>query len=80
MTYADAIQVFFHLTVRKQDEKILTTTRSSEDGVEGSGIPKAFILGKGQKMPRGWELALYGERQCFLTLMHRHSSWEALLA
>ena len=33
----------------------------TEDGAEGSGIPKAFIIGKGQKMPRGWELALYGE-------------------
>ena len=47
ITLADAMQVFFHLTVRKQDETILETTRLSEDGVEGSGIPKAFILGKG---------------------------------
>ena len=66
------MQVFFHLTVRKQDEKILETTRLSEDGLEGSGIPKAFIIGKGQKMPRGWELALYGEHQCFLGLMRIH--------
>ena len=55
-----AVQVFFHLTVRREDERVLETTRLSEDRVEGSGIPKAFMLGKGQRMPRGWELALYG--------------------
>ena len=54
------VQVFFHLTVRRGDERVLETTRLSEDGVEGSGGPKAFMLGKGQRMPRGWELALYG--------------------
>lgn len=54
------MQVFFHLTVRKQDEQVLETTRLLEDGVEGTGIPRAFMLGKGQRMPRGWELALYG--------------------
>ena len=54
------VQVFFHLTVRREDERVLETTRLSEDGVEGSGVPKAFMLGKGQRMPRGWELALYG--------------------
>ena len=55
-----AVQVFFHLTVRRENERVLETTRLSEDGVEGSGVPKAFMLGKGQRMPRGWELALYG--------------------
>ena len=68
------MQVFFHLTVRKQNEEILETTRLSEDGLEGSGIPKAFIIGKGQKMPRGWELALYGEHQCLMEVMRRHIS------
>lgn len=28
---------------------------------EGSGIPKAFVLGKGRRAPRGWEMALEGE-------------------
>ena len=54
------VQVFFHLTVRREDERVLETTRLSEDGVEGSGVPRAYMLGKGQRMPRGWELALYG--------------------
>lgn len=53
-------QVYFHLTVRQDDLKVLETTRLSEDGVEGSGAPKAFVLGKGLRAPRGWELALYG--------------------
>ena len=26
--------------------------------MEGSGVPKAFVLGKGLRAPRGWELAL----------------------
>ncbi|CAK0786960.1 hypothetical protein CVIRNUC_010174 [Coccomyxa viridis] len=59
----DGDLVFFHLTVRKQNEEILETTRLTEDGAEGSGIPKAFIIGKGQRMPRGWELALYDMRR-----------------
>ena len=80
ITLADAAQVFFHLTVRRQDERILETTRLSEDGVEGSGIPKAFMLGKGQKMPRGWEIALYGEHQDSPRSMRTHLSREALLA
>lgn len=54
------VQVFFHLTVRNEDERVLETTRLSEDGVEGSGVPRVYMLGKGQRMPRGWELALYG--------------------
>ena len=59
--FSSPVQVFFHLTVRREDERVLETTRLSEDGMEGSGAPKAFMLGKGQRMPRGWELALYGE-------------------
>ena len=57
---SSGVQVFFHLTVRKEDERVLETTRLSEDGVEGSSVPRAYMLGKGQRMPRGWELALYG--------------------
>jgi hypothetical protein len=67
------MQVFFHLTVRKEDERVLETTRLEEDGVEGNGIPKAFMLGKGQRMPRGWELALYGGHPTCLT-SHARSS------
>ena len=56
-------QVYFHLTVRREDgERVLETTRLSEEGVEGSGVPRAFVLGKGLRAPRGWELAISSER------------------
>ena len=42
---------------------MLETTRIREDGVEGSGVPKAFVLGKGLRAPRGWELALSSAQQ-----------------
>ena len=58
------LQVYFHLTVRREDDRVVETTRLSDDGVEGSGVPKAFVLGKGLRAPRGWELALYGEPLC----------------
>ena len=43
--------------MKKVDGTVLETTRLDEDG---SGIPKAFVLGKGLRAPRGWELALQG--------------------
>ena len=58
-----AQQVYFHLTVRREDgERVLETTRLREEGVEGSGVPCAFVLGKGLRAPRGWELAISSER------------------
>jgi hypothetical protein len=72
------VQVYFHLTVRREDDKVVDTTRLSEDGVEGSGVPKAFVLGKGLCAPRGWELALSGAQRmpdtaewCSGTQVHR---------
>ena len=56
-------QVYLHLTVRREDgERVLETTRLCEEGVEGSGVPRAFVLGKGLRAPRGWELAISSER------------------
>ncbi len=43
---------------------MVETTRLSESGVEGSGVPRVFVLGKGLRAPRGWELALYGAHKC----------------
>jgi hypothetical protein len=65
------VQVYFHLTVRREDERVIETTRLEEDGVEGPGIPKVFMLGKGLRAPRGWELALQGE-SLNLQLQKRH--------
>ena len=47
---------------REDGERVLETTRLSEEGVEGSGVPRAYVLGKGLRAPRGWELAISSER------------------
>ncbi|EIE22917.1 hypothetical protein COCSUDRAFT_64037 [Coccomyxa subellipsoidea C-169] len=66
----DGDLVYFHLTVRREDDRVVETTRLSESGVEGSGVPRAFVLGEGLRAPRGWELALYdmkkGEKARFI--------------
>ncbi|BDA50340.1 probable peptidyl-prolyl cis-trans isomerase FKBP5 [Coccomyxa sp. Obi] len=66
----DGDLVYFHLTVRREDDRVVETTRLLEDGVEGTGVPKAFVLGKGLRAPRGWELALSdmrrGEKERFI--------------
>ena len=49
--------MYFHLSVKKLDGTVLESTRLDEDG---NGVPKAFVLGKGLRAPRGWELALQG--------------------
>ena len=54
-------QVYFHLSVRRQDGEMLQTTRA-DDG--GTGVPEAYVLnGKGRRALRGWELALLGVPQ-----------------
>ena len=51
-------QVHIQLSVKTADgRKVLDTTRADEGG---SGIPKVFVLGKGRRAPRGWELAVEG--------------------
>lgn len=47
-----------HVAVRER-ERVLQTTRADEGG---SGVPRAFVLGKGRRAPRAWELALLGDR------------------
>eukprot|EP00884_Botryococcus_braunii_P003072 jgi/Botrbrau1/12766/Bobra.0238s0005.1 len=51
----DGDLVFFHLSIKTEDGDVLQTTRLDEDG---SGVPCAFVIGKGLRAPRGWELAL----------------------
>ena len=54
-------QVYFHLSVRRQDGEMLQTTRADEGG---TGVPEAYVLnGKGRRALRGWELALLGVPQ-----------------
>ena len=47
-----------HLTVSTEAGQLLQTTRPE---LEGSGVPIPFVLGKGMRAPRGWELAIKGE-------------------
>ena len=51
------MQVYVHLSVKNADGKVLDTTRKDEDG---SGVPLVFVIGKGKRAPRGWELAVGG--------------------
>ena len=46
---------------------MLQTTRPE---LEGSGVPVPFILGKGKRAPRGWELAVKGGQHAQLEQLH----------
>ena len=50
-------QVLFHLSIRDVEANLIHTTRPEEGG---SSIPQAFVIGRGKRCPRGWELALEG--------------------
>lgn len=52
-------QVWVHFTARSAANAPLYCTRRAEGG---GGQPLAFLIGKGRRAPRGWELALLGER------------------
>ena len=54
------MQVYIHLTVSTEAGDVLRTTRPE---LEGSGVPVPFIVGKGRRPPRGWELAVKGAPQ-----------------
>ena len=54
------LQVTVHVVTRSPDGHNLWSTREQYGG---SGLPLAFVMGKGRRVPRGWELALYGEVQ-----------------
>ena len=49
-----------HYSVGTTEGRVLQSTRLEEGG---SGIPLAFVIGKGRRVPRGWEMALLGGRQ-----------------
>ncbi len=51
--------MYIHFAVKTPDDEILYSTYSADDG---SGIPQPFVLGKGMRMPRGWELGLQSAR------------------
>ena len=54
------LQVTVHVVARSPDGQNLWST---QEQFGGSGLPLAFVMGKGRRVLRGWELALYGEGQ-----------------
>ena len=50
-------QVYVHVSIKTVDGEVLDTTRRDEGG---SGVPNVFVVGKGKRAPRGWELAVAG--------------------
>jgi hypothetical protein len=55
---ASFVQVYVHYSVLNAENDLLYTTWAEEGG---SGQPLAFVLGKGSRAPRAWELSLLGE-------------------
>jgi hypothetical protein len=53
-------QVYVHASVRSAETNALLHSTRREEG--GGGFPVAFLLGKGRRAPRSWELALLGAR------------------
>ncbi|KAG1666907.1 hypothetical protein FOA52_005967 [Chlamydomonas sp. UWO 241] len=51
--------VYVHMTVRTDVGAVLWSTRTQE---RGSGQPLAFMIEKGQRAPRSWEVAVKGMR------------------
>ncbi|GBF92152.1 peptidyl-prolyl cis-trans isomerase [Raphidocelis subcapitata] len=56
----DGDLVFVHVTVKAASGAALFSTRAADGG---AGHPIAFLLGKGRRAPRGWELALLAMRR-----------------
>ena len=53
------MQVYVHFSILDAENDLLYTTWAEEGG---SGQPLAFVVGKGCRAPRAWELAVLGER------------------
>jgi hypothetical protein len=52
------VQVYVHYSVSSVEDDLFYSTWADEGG---SGQPLAFVLCKGWRAPRAWELALLGE-------------------
>ena len=50
-------KVYIHVSVKSASGKLLHSTRKEQGG---AGRPLVFVLGKGLRAPRGWELSLQG--------------------
>jgi len=47
-----------HYHVKSADGQLLESTWQAEGG---AGLPLPFIIGKGRRVPRAWEIALLSE-------------------
>lgn len=54
--------VYFQWSIRDAEGKRTFASTERADG--GSGCPHAAILGKGVRIPRGWEIAMAGACHC----------------
>lgn len=61
------LQVYINISIRSSDDDLLHSTYSTEGG---SGQAFAFILEKGCRGPRAWEVALKGGVQ--FSAVHNH--------
>lgn len=69
------LQVYVHYSVATKSGNIVQSTRIEEGG---NGIPLAFVIGKGWRVPRGWEIALLGRHltsQPLLYIVRRSCGW-----
>ncbi len=60
--------MYLHYSVATAAGQVLQSTRVEEGG---AGLPLAFVIGKGRRVPRGWELAIMGVLPDSALLLHR---------
>lgn len=54
----DTKQVYIHVGISNDEDDLLWSTRAEEGG---SGQAFAFLLEKGRRVPRAWEVAVKGQ-------------------
>lgn len=71
------MQVYVHFSILDAENDLLYTTWAEEGG---SGQTLAFVVGKGCRAPRAWELAVLGECRSSRMLTKPVESCSTLLA
>lgn len=61
------VQVFVHVDISNAEDDALWSSRASEGG---SGAPLAFLIEKGPRAPRAWEITLKGTFECLCCNAH----------
>lgn len=55
LQYIAHTQVYVHYNVKTAEGRMLQSTWQAEGG---AGLPLPFVIGKGRRAPRAWEIAL----------------------